>query len=61
EIDEYEMAMDVLERAQKKWAKLSTQEQKNKAYRYLAARGFNGDAIYKATFTCYNRGDQVEL
>ncbi len=61
EIDEYEMAMDVLEKAGKKWAKLPIVEQRNKAYSHLAARGFGGDAIYKAVSSCYNRVNQVEF
>ncbi len=60
EIDEVVLATEVLERVQKKWAKFPIMEQRNKAYRYLAARGFNGDSIYKAVSTCYNRVNQVE-
>ena len=53
EIDEVKMAISVLEKNSKKLASLSGHERKSKAFRLLASRGFNPDAIYKAFNSCY--------
>jgi len=53
-LDESEIAAQALERRLKQWKDLPLQKQRERAYRFLASRGFNQDAIYKAVNSCYN-------
>lgn len=53
-VDEFEMAMRLLEKRKKQWEDLPFNKRKNKSFQYLAARGINKDAIYRAVESCYN-------
>ncbi|MBI4235633.1 RecX family transcriptional regulator [Candidatus Peregrinibacteria bacterium] len=54
EIDEFELAKDLLLKKVKKLAKYDKKTQKSKAYTFLASRGFGRDAIYRAMESCYD-------
>ncbi len=54
EIDEDAVALELLEKVMGRWEKLPVQKGKEKAYRYLASRGFRRDSIYKSLEQCYN-------
>lgn len=52
-LDESQMAKELLQKYSKKLEKLEEKDRKAKAYRLLASRGFNPDSIYKAVTSCY--------
>lgn len=54
-IDESEIAAQALERKLRQWQDLPLQKQRERAYRFLASRGFDQDAIYKAVNSCYSK------
>ena len=53
-IDEFEIALELLSSKKNRWDKHPLKKQKEKAYYFLASRGFKLDAIYKALGRCYN-------
>lgn len=53
--DDSEIAAKALERRLKQWQDLPLQKQRERAFRFLASRGFDQDAIYKAINCCYSR------
>lgn len=55
DFDEGELGYDLICRCRGRWKKYPEREQKQKAYRYLAYRGFDKDAIYKVLSRCYDR------
>lgn len=55
DLDEVEIGSELLERKGKRWESEPAIKQKEKAMRFLAARGFRPDAIYKIINTYYNR------
>lgn len=55
EIDEFEIAKAAFDRKLGQWAKYDKNKVKEKAFRFLASRGFNPDTIYKVVNTCYDR------
>lgn len=57
-IDEEEAARRALEGRIKRLSGLTIKEQREKAFRFLASRGFNPDTIYKVVDSCYNRHRQ---
>lgn len=57
EIDEFELAHNLLSRKLSRWRKIPIQKQKMKAYQLLYSKGFEGKAIYKAIDDCYNQHD----
>ena len=54
--DEEEIALSTLQRRERLWKPYPLQKQKEKAFRFLASKGFEPDAIYKAVKRCYHRG-----
>ncbi|MFA5947449.1 MAG: regulatory protein RecX [Candidatus Gracilibacteria bacterium] len=52
---EEDSAISVLKSRYVKWQKFSPQDQKRKAFMYLASKGFSPDSIYKAVECCYNQ------
>lgn len=54
-VDEFETAIKALEKKCRQWQVLPLQKQRERAFRFLSARGFDQDAIYKAVSHCYNR------
>ncbi len=48
DIDEFEIAKKLLEKNKYKWRKSPSQKQKEKAFRFLASKGLNPDAILNA-------------
>ncbi|MBT3704213.1 RecX family transcriptional regulator [Candidatus Peregrinibacteria bacterium] len=57
EIDELENAKKALNKKAKAWQSSPPRKQKEKALRFLASRGFNFDAIYKAIDSWYNKAE----
>lgn len=55
QLDEFEIATRALEKKSRQWRSLPLQKQRERAYRFLSARGFDQDAIYKAINHCYNQ------
>ena len=55
EIDEIENAKKALSKKIKSWQSSPPHKQREKALRFLASRGFNLDAIYKAIDSWYNK------
>ncbi len=53
--DEEEVALSTLRRRERLWKSYPVQKQKEKAFRFLASKGFEPDAIYKAVKRCYHR------
>ncbi|MBI5753680.1 RecX family transcriptional regulator [Candidatus Peregrinibacteria bacterium] len=53
--DESETAVRALEKKSRQWHDIPLPKQRERAYRFLSARGFDSDAIYKAISCCYNR------
>ncbi|MDA1060344.1 MAG: regulatory protein RecX [bacterium] len=53
-IDEDKIALQSLERKENQWNNLSHSQKKEKAFRFLATRGFNTDTIYKIVNERYN-------
>ncbi|MCX6734281.1 MAG: regulatory protein RecX [Candidatus Peregrinibacteria bacterium] len=54
-IDESGIAAQALERKMRQWQNLPLQKQRERAYRFLASKGFEPDAIYKAVNCCYSK------
>lgn len=54
-LDEGEAANRALEKKIKSWKKDPLEKQRQKAYRFLASKGFNLDTIYKTLESCYDR------
>ena len=54
EIDEMNIAIDLLKNREKKWKGKSAFEKKGKAARYLASKGFQSDIVYKTINHWYN-------
>lgn len=52
-INESEIAINALEKRMRQWETLPNLKQREKAFRFLSARGFAQDAIYKAINSCY--------
>lgn len=59
-IDEFEMAMQALSKKEKIWDKFPAPKKKEKAYRFLSARGFSPNTIYKIVDKRYNLRTEVE-
>lgn len=53
-VDEADVAIEALQKWQKSWPGISGQKLRERAYRFLAGKGFKADAIYKAIGSCYN-------
>lgn len=53
-IDEYQIAKDLMIKQMAKWQKYPTQKQKSKAFQFLGSKGFAADTIYKIVDSCYN-------
>lgn len=53
--DEFEAATRALEKKSRQWQDLPLQKWREKAFRFLSARGFEQEAIYKAVNYSYNR------
>lgn len=60
-ISESEIAKNALEKRIRQWEKLPDQKRREKAFRFLSARGFAQDAIYKAINSCYSTGIEQNL
>lgn len=60
-IDEFEMAMNALRKKERIWDKFPAPKKKEKAYRFLSARGFSPDTIYKIVDKRYNLRTEVEF
>lgn len=60
-IDEFEMATQALRKKEKIWDKFPVIKKKEKAYRFLSARGFSPDTIYKIVDKRYNLRTEVEF
>lgn len=60
-IDEFEMAMQALRKKERIWDKFPVPKKKEKAYRFLSARGFSPDTIYKIVDKRYNLRTEVEF
>lgn len=60
-INEAEIAKNALEKRMRQWEKLPDQKGREKAFRFLSARGFAQDAIYKAIKSCYHAGTEQNL
>lgn len=60
-INEAEIAKNALEKRMRQWKKLPDQKGREKAFRFLSARGFAQDAIYKAINSCYHAGIEQNL
>lgn len=54
-LDEEEIALSTLRKRERLWQAYPLQKKKEKAFRYLASKGFEPDAIYKAVKRCYDR------
>lgn len=54
EIDELEMAIALLSKRLRLWQTLPPIKQKSKAYQFLASKGIDQDAIYRALKSYYN-------
>lgn len=53
-VDELELALSALNKKKRLWTSLDPLKKKDKAFRFLASRGFNPDSIYKVINTCYS-------
>jgi len=53
-IDELDMALQTLQKKEKQWGDLSHFKRKEKAFRFLATKGFDTDTIYKTVGERYN-------
>lgn len=60
-INESEIAINALEKRMRQWKILPNLKQREKAFRFLSARGFAQDAIYKAINSCYHSGTEQNL
>ncbi len=58
-VDELGAAKKLLESKKRRWMNENIQKQKEKAYRFLASKGFKPDNIYKAVDCCYNHSQEV--
>lgn len=54
DLDEFNLAVEAVNKGARRWDKYPLQKQKEKAFRFLASRGFSSDAIYKAIKECYD-------
>lgn len=54
DIDEYQIAKDLMVKQMAKWQKYPSQKQKSKAFQFLGSKGFQVDTIYKIIDSCYN-------
>lgn len=46
-IDEFSVALEALKKRERQWTEIDPQKKKEKAFRFLASRGFNIETIYK--------------
>lgn len=53
-VDELPMTLALIEKKSRRWTKEPIHKQKEKAFRFLASKGFGPDAIYKAIKSHYN-------
>ena len=53
-INEFDMALGLLEKKKQSWEKYSEEKRRNKAFLYLESKGFGQDPIYKAINCCYS-------
>lgn len=60
-IDEDEVAMRALIQKERIWNKLPVLKKREKAYRFLSARGFSSETIYKIVYNRYNSDIKVEF
>ncbi len=60
-IDEFESALGLLSKKSRFWDGLPMFQKRNKAFQFLASKGFNRDAIYRAVDSCYNRSVDKDL
>lgn len=54
-VDEGDAAHRALEKKMRSWQKDSLEKQRQKAYQFLASKGFKLDTIYKTLESCYDR------
>ena len=54
DLDEFNLAIEALGAGKRRWGKYPLRKQREKAFRFLASRGFASDAIYKAIEKCYD-------
>ena len=54
-VEEGSMAMDLLKKKSSKWKCESVWKEREKAFRFLASKGFSPDTIYKVVDSHYNR------
>ncbi len=52
--DEFELAKDAFSRKSNQWRNIPPQKLKEKAFRFLASRGFSSDTIYKVVNAQYD-------
>lgn len=57
EVDEYQIALDLLLKKMARWSKEPLFKQKSKAYSFLCSKGINREDVYKAIGNCYNSGE----
>jgi len=55
EINEFDMAKELINKVAGRWKKYSHFKQREKAYQYLYSKGFMRDTIYKILESCYDR------
>lgn len=55
DVDESKMTNALLEKKMTRWETQPLNKQREKAFRFLASKGFSPDAIYKAIESHYNR------
>lgn len=54
ELNEFDLALEALQRKERQWKDLSPEKKREKAFRFLGSRGFNSETIYRTLNSCYN-------
>jgi regulatory protein len=54
EVNEYKLAIGLLDKKMLQWKKLDGQKKKERAYRFLKSKGFKSEAIYNSIKRYYN-------
>jgi regulatory protein len=55
EFDELAMAITLIEKKERAWRDLEGRKKKDKAFRFLASKGFSPEIVYKTVKHCYDR------
>jgi len=58
ELNEYQFALDLLGKRDRRWSKKTTIQRKEKAFRLLYSRGYDTDTIYRAINYWYNHVEE---